>query len=97
MVYGGHEAKCVSPEWEKHIGEKLGRVCPRVDLPGELTAVAEVIEFAISERMRPLLALRAEAVAGAYDMTAEELNELLSLVSAVLNHRDIVGILEPEA
>ena len=42
----------------------------------ELTAVAEVIEFAISERMRPLLALRAEAVAGAYDMTAEELNEL---------------------
>ena len=95
MVKGGKEAKCVSKQWEEAIGEPLGLQCPRVELLPELWPVAEVLEFALDERLRPALALRAELVAVVNGLNAEGLNDVLSLVSATLSHPDVSRIINP--
>lgn len=95
VVKGGTEAKCVSQQWEQAIGSALGRECPRVDLPVELYPVAEILEFAVSERLRPALGIRAELVGEVNGYDAEELNDALSLVSATLANPDVSRILNP--
>jgi len=95
VVKGGEESKCISKEWEINIGEPLGKVCPRVDLRPELSPAAEVLEFAINEKLRPALGIRAELVGECYGMTSDELNDTLSLVSATLSHPDVARILNP--
>lgn len=92
---GGPETKCVSKEWEETVGKALGRECPRVELPAELSPVAEILEFALNERLRPALGLRAELVGESYGYTSEELNEALSLVSSALSDPTVSGILNP--
>lgn len=78
------------------IGGPLGKVCPRVELLPELYPVAEVLEFALNEKIRPALGLRAELIGEVNAMTAEELNDTLSLVSATVSHPDVSAILNPE-
>lgn len=95
VVKGGKEAKCVSKQWEQTIGEPLGKVCPRVELRPELESAAEVLEFALNERLRPALALRAELVGAVNGMNAEQVNEMLSLVSGALADPDVLRILNP--
>lgn len=92
---GGTEAKCVPKAWEERIGKPLGRVCPRVELPPELYPVAEILEYALNERLRPGLGLRAELVGECYGMTSEELNDALSLVSATISDPAVSVILNP--
>lgn len=96
VVKGGTEAKCVSKAWEEVIGDHLGKVCPRVELMPELHPVAEVLEFALNEKLRPALGLRAELIGESYAMTSEDLNDVLSLVSATVSHPDVVAILNPK-
>lgn len=62
----------------------------------ELVPVAEVLEFALSERLRPALGLRSELVGEVYGMTSEELNDTLSLVSATLANPTISAIIDPK-
>ena len=57
--------------------------------------MAEVLEFALNEKLRPALGLRAELIGDVYGMTSEELNDTLSMVSATLSHPDIARILNP--
>ena len=95
VVKGGEEAKCVSKEWEIAIGQPLGKVCPRVDLLPELQPVAEILEFAMNDRLKSGLGLRAELVGEVYGMTSEELNDTLSLVSATLSHPDVSSVINP--
>jgi len=96
VVKGGKEAKCVGPQWEQFIGSKIGRECPRVDLWPTLTPDAEVLEFALSERLRPALGLRAELVGIEYGLGLEETNAMLTRVAATLSDPDVSRILNPK-
>lgn len=95
---GGIEAKCISKEWEETIGKHLGKVCPRPseELWPDLFPVFEILEFAVNDRLKTGLGLRAELVGEVYGMTSEELNDTLSLVSATLSHPDVARILNPQ-
>lgn len=67
-----------------------------MDLLPELAPVAEILEFALSERLRPALGLRSELVGEVYGMTSEELNDALSLVSATLASPAVSSIIDPK-
>jgi len=95
VVKGGSEAKCISRGWEETIGAAIGRECPRVDLLPELAPVAEILEFALNEKLRPALGLRAELIGECNAYTSEELNEALSLVSATLSDANVSRLLNP--
>jgi hypothetical protein len=68
-----------------------------VELLPELVPEAEILEFALAENLRPMLGIRAAAVAHSYGLTGSELNEALSRVSATLADRAVASILNPEA
>lgn len=70
-------------------------MCPRVELEPSLFHVAEILEFALNEKLRPALGLRAELVGEVNGLTAEELNDALSLVSGVLSDPDIIEMMNP--
>lgn len=86
----------MSQQWTENIGKPLGRECPRVELWSELAPEAEILEFALSENLRPGLGLRASLVQSVYGLSDEELNDALSRVSATLSNRDVSAILHPK-
>lgn len=96
MVKGGREAKCINSQWEENFGKALGRVCPRVELWPELVADAEIIEFSLSERLRPMSGLRAELVAVSHGLTPIELNDSLSRVAYVLADSSVRSYIDPK-
>ena len=96
MVKGGRESKCISKGWEESIGKPLGMVCPRVDLWPELVADAEILEFSMSERLRPMSGLRAELVAMSHGLTPTELNDSLSRVAYVLADSAVRSYIDPK-
>lgn len=94
---GGPEAKCTPKGWEETIGNPRGKACPRPseELWPDLYPVFEILEFAVNDRLKTGLGLRAELVGEVYGMTSEELNDTLSLVSSTLSHPDVAAILNP--
>ena len=67
-----------------------------MDLWPELMADAEILEFSLSERLRPMSGLRAELVAQAHGMSAEELNDSLSRVAYVLADSAVRSFIDPK-
>lgn len=100
MVKGGQENKCVSKEWEEaHRRANTGKVCPRpaTELSFALAPDVAILEFALNERMKHVLSLRAELVADEYAMTNEELNKTLSRVAATIANPKVSALLNPKA
>lgn len=89
------ESKCVSKEWEIAIGGPLGKVCPRVEISTELEPEAELLEFALFDRLRCYADARARGVQASYGLTDAEMNLCLSRVSATLAHPDLSSVLNP--
>ena len=95
MVKGGRENRCTPKGWEETFGKVLGRECPRVELPFDLTPEVEILEFLLLDRLKPLAARRAELVCSVYGMSLEEENETLSRVCAILTNPDVRAITDP--
>lgn len=72
-------------------------MCPRPpeELRSDLFPDWQILEFAMDERMRPALALRAELVAEEYGMSHEELNKTLTRVYATLGSGPVAAIINP--
>ena len=67
-----------------------------MELDSALAPEVEILEFVLNERLRSGWHFRAECVGQVYDMTAEEMNETLSRVSATLSHPHVSALIDPK-
>lgn len=66
-----------------------------MDLWPDLVPDAEILEFSLSERLRPMSGLRAELVANAHGLTPDELNDSLSRVAYVMSEPAVSALINP--
>lgn len=96
VINGGPEERCVGESWDVAIGSKIGRPCPRVELPAEMLAEAELLAWLIHDDKRPLADARFWTLVQTWGLSAAEADQLLARVSYVLSDSAVVSILHPE-